>query len=182
VRLHRHPRVGNLFQQLFGFPDRADHAVRRGGEHQLSPIRQEQNAPFETHAFRHGEDQPVPARRGHPGEGDTGVAAGRLDDGRLAGRDEPPGFRIEDHGNADAILDRIAGRECLQFAHELPRGARREAVEPQERGVSDQLGGIVGDRGAFLANELRFGDVEDRHGYRLRGAIVYALGVEASRN
>ncbi len=157
LELHRHPGIWNLLHQLLGLPDRPNHAVRGRCEHQLCPIREEQDAPFQTHALRHGENQAVTARGRDPGERNAGIAAGWFDDGGLAGCDQSSGFRVEDHGDANAVFDREAGRECLQLAQQPAGRVRRKAIEPDERGVPDQLGCVVGDRGACSANEVGFG-------------------------
>src|SRR5262249_25086891 len=80
VELLGHEGIGIFFEDFFGLGDGAAHAfLSRGQQHRRSK-RFEQPAAFETHAFRHGGDELVAAGRTGEGQGDAGVAAGRLDD------------------------------------------------------------------------------------------------------
>ena len=69
---------------LLGLGDGARHALGALGEDQLGAEGAQHAAPLERHGLGHGQDERVAARRGHEGQRDAGVAAGRLDDGHVA--------------------------------------------------------------------------------------------------
>ena len=81
-----------------------------GRQHDLRAKRLQQHAALQAHGVGHGEDQLVAFHRGHERQRDTGIAAGRLDQHRLAGLDFSRAFGFVDHADADAVLhaaDRI---------------------------------------------------------------------------
>ncbi len=88
--------------------------------------------------------QLVAARRADEGQGDAGVAAGRLQDDRvrldLAGL-----LGGVDHGHADPVLDAVGRVVELQLGDHVRPGALRQAAQAHQRGVADQLGDVVGD-------------------------------------
>ena len=76
--------VGRGGGQFLGPGDRPPHAVLGRREYQVGPERPQQGPPLQAHRLGHGERQPVALGRGHERQGDARVAAGGLDDVRLA--------------------------------------------------------------------------------------------------
>ena len=86
----------------------------------------------------------APGLRDHR-QPDAGVAGGRLDD-RAAGLELAGGLGGLDHPGGDAVLHRAAGVEVLHLGqHErsvlapVRRGQVERLVEPDQRGVADQV-------------------------------------------
>ena len=104
VELLKDKAVRSLGQNLVSLGDGPLHAVRAWGEHDLRAEGQQKHAALQAHGLRHGEDDPVALDRGHKGQRDTGVAAGRLDQDGLAGLDLAGLLGGVDHCKADAIL------------------------------------------------------------------------------
>ena len=98
-----------------GRVDGALHALRLGGEHELGTERPEQLAALDRHRLGHREDDAVAARGADQRQRDAGVAARRLDDDRLAARDDAARLGVVDHAPADAVLDRAAGVARLEL-------------------------------------------------------------------
>ncbi|CAM5647137.1 hypothetical protein SHIRM173S_03788 [Streptomyces hirsutus] len=83
------------------------------------------------------EDALVPLLLGHDGQADTGVAAGRLDDG-AARLQLSALLRRLDHAQGDAVLHRATGVEVLHLGQDGRPDAVGDVVEPHERGVADE--------------------------------------------
>ncbi len=77
-----------LADQVLGQLDRLVHPAERGRLVDLGAVGAKQGGALAAHPLRQGEDQPVIARGADEGEGDPGVAAGRLDDHRAAALDQ----------------------------------------------------------------------------------------------
>ena len=132
-------RVGS--DDIFGTLDRPAHAFGTGREDQLGAVGAQQHAPLLAHGFGHDQDALVALGGADQGQGDAGVAAGRLDDDRVL-VDQAGLLGGVDHGKADAVLDAGAGIEKLQLGHDRAVGAFGEAVEADKRGVADQFSDI----------------------------------------
>ncbi len=125
-------RVGG--GDLLRLADGAAHALGAGGEDQLGAVGAQEHAAFPAHRFRHGEDAFVAARGGDHGQGNAGVAAGGFDDDRVL-VEEPLLFGRLDHGQPDAILDRVGGVEVLQLGDDLQPGCRQRCGSRRTSGV-----------------------------------------------
>ena len=135
-----HVRALDPGDKLFGLGNGALHAERALGKHQLCAERLEDFTAFLAHGFGHGEDEPVPFCRGDEGEGDAGVAAGRLDDDAIFCQ-YPPAFGVQDHGEADAVF--YARQRVLEFELCGDDGAALvQFVDAHERRVSNERGNV----------------------------------------
>ena len=83
IELLRHPGVWRLFQDFFRTCDGALHPLRSGGENQLSAQHCQKGAAFQTHRFRHRQNELITLGGADESESDTGVAAGGFDDHRI---------------------------------------------------------------------------------------------------
>ena len=84
---HEVLRVGG--GQLFRLADGAAHAFGAGGQDQFGAVGTQQHAPLLCSSFGHDQDAGVAAGGGDHGQGDAGVAAGRLDDDRVRVESSP---------------------------------------------------------------------------------------------
>ena len=145
LELLRDDGAGDLGLQLLGLGDGALHALRAGREDELGAEEGQHLAALDRHGFRHDEDQAVAARGGHEGEGDAGIARGRLDQG-AAGLEGAGRLQRVDHADADAVLDAGDRVEELELGQEIGLHAAlaADAVEAHDGGVADGVGdGIV---------------------------------------
>jgi len=133
----------------------------------------------------HREDAPVAAERRDHGQPHAGVAAGRLDDRPAGAQPALPLGRV-DHRHRDPVLHRATGVDVFQLPeHRCPgprprtapppragrrivvgrpqaRGGRDGRVQPDQRGVTDQIGHLVDDPAAtVVAGTVR--DLHRRH-------------------
>jgi hypothetical protein len=150
LELLRDHRAGMGGHQLVGAGDGALHALGRFGQLDLRPQDHQHLAPFQRHALGHHQDQLVALGRGHEGKRDAGVAAGWLDQHRLARRDDALLFHRLDHVDADAILDRGEGIEELQLQQDVGLGARLlgHALQAHQGRIADGFGDAVIDASA----------------------------------
>ena len=82
-------------RHLLGSAHRPRHAFRSRGEYQFRAIAEKQDATFQAHAFRHGQDEPISLGRGDPRQRDAGVATGWLHDGRQTWLDQTGGLGLQ---------------------------------------------------------------------------------------
>ncbi|MEJ0043443.1 MAG: hypothetical protein WDM81_15020 [Rhizomicrobium sp.] len=117
-------------------------ALGRLGEHDLGAEQAQHLAPLQRHRIRHDEDQLVALGGRDEGERDAGIAAGRLDQGRLARRDDALGFQGLDHADADAVLHARQRIEEFELEQDVRLDARllRQAAQPHQRRIADGLG------------------------------------------
>ncbi len=145
----RNECVGERADDLFGFGDGATHPLRSRGQLKLGAEQQQHFAPFERHALRHRQDQPVAFRGADKGERDPGIAGGRLDQ-HGPGLDATGGFRRRDHRPPDAVLDRVERIEELALRQDvgLGPGTLCEPVDPDQRCRADRIDDAVIDAAA----------------------------------
>jgi hypothetical protein len=148
--LLRDHRAGMFRHQFMGAGDGALHALGRFGQLDLRAQDHQHLAPFQRHGFRHHQDQLVALGGGNEGQCDAGVAAGRLDQHILAGRDDALFFQRIDHADADTVLDRGNRIEEFQLEQDIGLGAGfgGHALDPHQGGVADGLGDGVVDASA----------------------------------
>ena len=79
------------------------------------------------------------------GQGDAGVAAGRLDKSVLPGWILALALRRFDHGEADAVFDAVGRIAALQLATTRACAPGGDAVELDKGRVADQVGDAGGD-------------------------------------
>ena len=148
-------RVGELLQHdgarrvgddLLGGRHGARHAARRRREHDLGAQQRQHLAPLDRHAFRHGQDQAIAARRADERQRDPGVAGRGLDQ-RRARADPPLLFGREHHREADPVLDRRERVEELTLAQKIGMhaGIGGELAEPDQRRFADGIEDAVVD-------------------------------------
>ena len=112
------------------------------GQHQFGAEQRQHLAALDRHGLRHGQDQLVALGGGGEGERDAGIAGGRLDQRRLAGRDLALGFQRLDHRDADTVLDRGDRVEEFELGQKVGLDALflGQLVEADDRRVADGLG------------------------------------------
>ncbi len=125
-------------RQFLGLADRAGHPFAARGEDQLGAVGAQEHAPFAAHRIRHGQQAFVSARGAHHRQCDPGVAAGRLDNDRI-GLDPSGFFGGVDHRQTDPVLHRMRWIIEFKLGGHLRFRARRQAVDPHQRRVTDQI-------------------------------------------
>ena len=121
--------------QFLGLAHHAAAAFGGGGQDHFRAVRAHQLAPLDGEGFHHGGDELVTARGGHQRQGHAGVAGSGFHDG-VAGLQQALGFRVQDDGQCQAVLDRAAGIE--RFDLRIERDVRRgDAVQFHHRGAAD---------------------------------------------
>ena len=78
------------------------------------------------------------------GKADAGVAAGRLENNSV-GLDKPRFLGGLDHRQADAVFDAVRRILILKLGHHLPRTPLGEFVNAHQRGITDQIGDVIGN-------------------------------------
>jgi len=148
------------------------HAERTVGEDDFGAVGGEQPPAFDAHRLRHGEDEAIPFDRGGEGQPDAGIAAGGFDD-EAAGLEDAAFFGIHDHGEADAVLDTAAGVGRFDFDENF-RAAAVEPVDPNQRSMPDQFGGV-----RCNASHLHISSLSEMYGsiYRRRERIATVVSI-----
>ena len=123
---------------LFSLGDRPFHPFGAGGEDEVGAEGSQHSPPLDAHGFRHGQGQLVAAGGSHVGQGDAGIAAGRLDD-LHARLENAPLFGIPDHVGADAAFDRVGRVAGFDLGKDGRFCALGYPVESDQRGVADRL-------------------------------------------
>ena len=125
-------RIGG--KDFFRLGDGARHALRGLCEHQFSPQGFQNFPSLQAHGGGHGQNQFVAPGGGHKGQGDTGVAAGGLDNGH-AGLQGAALLAVPNHRSANPAFDGI-GRVA---AFDLGPDGRPviDAVQLDQRGIAD---------------------------------------------
>ena len=134
--LQQHVTAGLRRLDFLSLGDRAAHAARALGQHQLRAVGDQQFAPLEAHRIRHGQRQRNISRGGDEGERDAGVAAGRFDQ-LLAGTKQAALLGVPDHRGTDSAFYRIRRIASFNLAEDRRRRAVGDAVEPYQRRVAD---------------------------------------------
>jgi hypothetical protein len=106
VELPRDESVLGLGGYLVRGLDRATHTVGFGGQDELRAVRRKKLAALDGHGLRHGEDDPVAARRAYHRQSYTCIARCRLNEHRVPALDEAARFSVVDHPKCDSVLDR----------------------------------------------------------------------------
>jgi hypothetical protein len=121
------------------------HAAGLRREDQLGAERAHGLAPLGREVLGHDQHQAVAADRRRHGERDAGVARSGLDQG-VAGLDRAARLGVADHGNGGPVLDRAGGVVALQLREDDVLVAARQALQPHQRRVADEvLDGLVHD-------------------------------------
>ena len=130
--------VRDLGGELIRLGDRALHALRALGEHELGAVRLHELAALDGHGLGHDDDDAIAARRRDRRQTDAGVAAGGLDDDGVRLQDALR-LGLVDHRLGDAVLDRAGGVEVLQLREQLRLKAELlfNMGELQQRGAAD---------------------------------------------
>jgi hypothetical protein len=115
-----------------------------GGQDDLGAEQTEQHATLDRHRLGHGEDAAVTAGGGDEGEGDAGIAGGRLDDD-TARLEATVALGGVDHGATDAVLHARERVEELELHEDLGLETFGDLVEAHERGVADGVEDAVID-------------------------------------
>ena len=132
--------MGNFLGQLLGSCDRAGHSLCAFGQNKLCTVCFQQISAFNTHGFRHRQNNAIAVRSRHRSQADTGVSAGRLNDDRL-GIQQPLFLSVFDHRLGNSVLYtsgwikifQLTNHSCLQLVFLFIIG------KFQKRGFSDQI-------------------------------------------
>ena len=118
--------------------DRLVHSAHRRGFLDLCSVSTQELGPFPAHSLGHGQHQLVPAGSADHRQGDSGVAAGRFDDHRLAPDQFAAGLGRADHRRPDPVLDRTPGVEVLELGADLGVEPVRDPGQPDQRRSTDR--------------------------------------------
>ena len=144
VELLGAPSARRLGFDLLGDPQRLREAFRPRSEDKLCAESLQQFPALDGERVRHDQDALVAFRCGDERQADAGVATGGFDDRVLAGFDLAAFFRVVDHGNGDAVLDRGEWVEGFEFDDHL-RPPAEDAMQSDHGRVADQLCDVVVD-------------------------------------
>ena len=106
--------MGNLFGQFIRFSNRAFHAFRALGKHQLGAVSLHKLTAFHRHGLGHNDNNPVTSGRRHSRQTDSGVAGSRFDDNR-AGLQFSGFLRLIEHRLGNTVFYRTARIKIFQF-------------------------------------------------------------------
>ena len=137
VKLTGQETAGVLRRKGLCQGDGAGHAFPGRGEDHLRTVGPHQLLPFPAHVFRHYDGATIPPGSGHGAQADAGISRGGLDD-HAAGLDQPPVFRIVQHGLCHPILGRTGG--IIEFQLGKKRCFPAQAGQGQQGRVADELG------------------------------------------
>ncbi len=99
--------------------------------HQLRTVSRHCLFPLQAHMGRHNQDQAVAAYRSGHRQGNSGIAAGGLDK-RIARLDITALFRLRNHTQCGAILDRTGGVIPFQFGEDGIAGIARQTLQAHQ--------------------------------------------------
>jgi hypothetical protein len=117
----------------------AFHALLAGDQQQLGAIGRHGRLALGGGVVRHDQDHLVTHdRRGH-GQGDTGIARGRLDQG-VAWPDLPALFGAADHRQRRSVLDRTGRVVALELEQQGIAGVAAQALQAHQRRIADAIG------------------------------------------
>ncbi len=136
VLVEHHP-VRVLGGQLLGDPDGGVGAAGRRRGDDLRAPHGEQFTPLGRGVLRHHAHDAVALELGRHGEGDAGVAAGRLQDG-AAGGEPAVLLGLFDHVQRGPVLDRARGVAVLQLRPDADVVGGRQARQPDQGRVADR--------------------------------------------
>ncbi len=124
---------------------------RRGADDDFGAVRAQQGDLFARHLVGHDADEAIALECGGDGQAGAGVARGGLDDGRA--RVQVPGlFGRLDHRQTDAVLDRPARVEALDFGNHRRARIRGQARQTYQRGVAHCVENRLEDLGRHGAS------------------------------
>ncbi len=154
VLVQHHP-VRMFGRQLLGDAYGRVGTPRRGRGDDLRAPHRQQVAPLLGGVLRHDAHDAVALEPGRHGQGDAGVAGGRLQDG-AAGRQPAVLLGLFDHVERGAVLDGAGRVAVLQLGPDPDLGGRRQAREADQRRVADgRERGVVTHRGAGALRPCR---------------------------
>ncbi|CDN43080.1 hypothetical protein BN871_CK_00470 [Paenibacillus sp. P22] len=146
----------NSYSQLLRLADRSRHPLRCRRQHDLGSVSPQDADPLLAHIVRHDENGLVSSRRRIHGDADARVAAGRLDD-RPPRLQETVLLRLQHHIGGGPVLHASARIELFQLHVHLGVLGTDEPIEPDCRGISDQLSdGIHDSRRHWHLPSLKF--------------------------
>ena len=114
------------------------HAALLGRQDDLRPIGAHRRPALHAHVLRHDEDHAVTLDGRRHGQGDTGIAAGGLDQG-IAGFDLTPHLGVANHAQGRPVLDRTGRIVTLQLDQQGIGGGAGQALQPYQRRVPDKV-------------------------------------------
>ena len=173
-----------LGQDRLGPGDRPLHPLLARRQHDLRAQEPQHLAALDRDRFRHGQDQPVPARGADEGQAYAGIAGGGLHQDRV--RPDPAlGLQCLDHRHADPVLDAGDRVEELELEQEVGRdpllGAQPAGAD--QRRVADGLGDAVVHPPPQRRVEAQAGhgsprvDTDGQHPVRLAGRQRAPVGM-----
>ena len=123
---------------LLRFVDGAAHSQRGFGQNKLRPESAQQRAPLFGHGGGHRENDFVPAGGSDPGEPDSRVAGGSLDDRPSLGELARGDCGVDD-GDRDAVLHRIRRIVEFELREDGRVGAVGESVDADEGRAANEF-------------------------------------------
>jgi len=118
--------------------DGAVRPLRRGGKDQLRAHRPQNFFALFAGRFGHGQAQLVAFRRGHHGQSDAGIAAGRLQNDP-AGFQVAPFFGVFDHAERRSVFNGSPGIRGLQLGQNRDLFIRIQLRDFHQRRVADAI-------------------------------------------
>ncbi len=150
---------------------------RGRAHHHLGAVSAKQGDLLRGHLVGHDEYAPVAPACGHDREPDAGVPRRAFHD-RRPGLQQSLALRLLDHRDGRTILDAPAWVQELELGEELARQVPRSPVEPDERGIADQ----VEKRFGGLYRRASVGERDHLHALEATGRGVDAVFVQLDGN
>ena len=121
--------------KLDGLVDHADGALGGGRDNHLCAKEPHQLAPFDAERLCHGNHKRISFGRANHGKTNSGISAGRLDDG-LAGLELSGLFGRLDHPERQSVLYRTKRIEGFNLDEKV-HAFRRQTIDPHHRRIAD---------------------------------------------
>lgn len=146
LELLQHFGIGIGGQNFLGLFDRPAHTFGRRRQFQLRAQQLEHFAPFDRHAFGHGQNKLIALGGTDKGQCDTGITGSRLHQHRIPGY-LPGGFGGFHHRPGNAVLHRRQRVEKFQLGIDLRATVFffGQPVDTHQRRVADRVQNAVID-------------------------------------
>ena len=127
IKLLKNNGTGRSIAQCLGFGNGARHTFGTRCQHNFRSKCFQQVTTFQTHGFGHGQHQPIPFDGSYHGKANTGISAGRFNQG-CTGFQHTPFLGIFNHSQCRTCLDTARRIKHFKFCHKRARQTMQTAV------------------------------------------------------